>query len=616
MGWFGDLPMASAFAIVLGCLIAATFIAGFIKVCYNKRRLTKHEKLDELKLKGKGPKGADQEMLNTRETDEGDLFGVRALEAGYFGGVAQSRPSSPAGSRINSYVLTPNGENSANSITSDLPLSPGIQAPKATKPKPSPLRLQPTDPNFRPPSAGGKSPSYMPLSGLSKSPSSATQQGAPAQDWVSPIDARLEQTPQPTSPASIASSQRPKSYLPKLNFPENKEPDVDPAPEASKVKERVIEVRSPTTSIAPGSPNSTYQQYIPTRAGRSPARSMFPTESHRDRSSSRNRGTKEDRSESPARGAKQSSPLAMDNDHLPEHNPEWDNERPVIRDSIVSKKGVSVTTPTETTFLQAKNSNRKSDASSVYSTTNGADWNAREQGAKVKEGSRGRTNSNSPSRSRSRSKSLAGARNSIRQSSHQRNDSSKSSHRISRDRDQIHYDPTPQSRNRSGSVHGRAVDFNQPRASPFSKATATPPSHSHSTSVTSFGPRKPSLGLGLLSAAPPATQDKDRLSVMSTARGRSDSDASQASMGDFYDAYYRQSTISHRASAYQPARPESFTADLSNQSVIDNGFNFDLGVTRKAPPPSLGLKLLDVGETIVEVPSPDPTASERFPSRV
>lgn len=35
--------------------------------------------------------------LNARELDEGDLFGIRAIQSGYFGGVAQSRPVSPVG---------------------------------------------------------------------------------------------------------------------------------------------------------------------------------------------------------------------------------------------------------------------------------------------------------------------------------------------------------------------------------------------------------------------------------------------------------------------------------------------------------------------------------------
>ena len=36
--------------------------------------------------------------MNQREKDEGDLFGIRAIEAGFYAGVAQSRPTSRAGS--------------------------------------------------------------------------------------------------------------------------------------------------------------------------------------------------------------------------------------------------------------------------------------------------------------------------------------------------------------------------------------------------------------------------------------------------------------------------------------------------------------------------------------
>jgi hypothetical protein len=42
-----------------------------------------------------------------REKDEGDLFGIRAIEAGYFGGVAQSAPNSPTASRTNSRNNSP-----------------------------------------------------------------------------------------------------------------------------------------------------------------------------------------------------------------------------------------------------------------------------------------------------------------------------------------------------------------------------------------------------------------------------------------------------------------------------------------------------------------------------
>jgi hypothetical protein len=45
-------------------------------------------------------KTQDTVELNQREKDEGDLFGIRAIEAGFYAGVAQSRPTSRAGSVI------------------------------------------------------------------------------------------------------------------------------------------------------------------------------------------------------------------------------------------------------------------------------------------------------------------------------------------------------------------------------------------------------------------------------------------------------------------------------------------------------------------------------------
>ena len=59
-------------------------------------RLQKHIRLAaELEASGNQEERVE---LNARELDEGDLFGVRAIQSGYFGGVAQSRPGSVAGS--------------------------------------------------------------------------------------------------------------------------------------------------------------------------------------------------------------------------------------------------------------------------------------------------------------------------------------------------------------------------------------------------------------------------------------------------------------------------------------------------------------------------------------
>ena len=45
--------------------------------------------------------------LNQREKDEGDLFGIRAIEAGFFAGIPQSGPPSRTTSRAGSFVETP-----------------------------------------------------------------------------------------------------------------------------------------------------------------------------------------------------------------------------------------------------------------------------------------------------------------------------------------------------------------------------------------------------------------------------------------------------------------------------------------------------------------------------
>jgi hypothetical protein len=62
---------------------------------YIMSRLKKSAK-EELEA---GPK-EDTVELNHREKDEGDLFGIRAIEAGFYAGVAQSRPVSRAGSVV------------------------------------------------------------------------------------------------------------------------------------------------------------------------------------------------------------------------------------------------------------------------------------------------------------------------------------------------------------------------------------------------------------------------------------------------------------------------------------------------------------------------------------
>jgi hypothetical protein len=103
--WFGSMDLAWKYAFIFGGALVLTFIAGFIKVFINSRNLAKHMKKqdEEAAQRANLPEDITEKM---RIKDEGDLFGIRAIEAGFYGGVAQSTPvsraASPDGSRTGS----------------------------------------------------------------------------------------------------------------------------------------------------------------------------------------------------------------------------------------------------------------------------------------------------------------------------------------------------------------------------------------------------------------------------------------------------------------------------------------------------------------------------------
>ncbi|RKF60162.1 hypothetical protein OnM2_053028 [Erysiphe neolycopersici] len=113
----------SLFAAGLGSLVLLTFFAGLIKVALNKRDLKKKIKLANLEAANKE---TDREKLvGQRSLDEGDLFGVRAIQAGFFGGVTQSCPNSPVPSRsssLNSQEILPSESSSSTLSPSHLEL--------------------------------------------------------------------------------------------------------------------------------------------------------------------------------------------------------------------------------------------------------------------------------------------------------------------------------------------------------------------------------------------------------------------------------------------------------------------------------------------------------------
>ncbi|RPA81981.1 hypothetical protein BJ508DRAFT_306130 [Ascobolus immersus RN42] len=93
--WWGNLELGLKFSLVLAGLIVITITAALIKVAIVKKKEAKI--IADLEA-SKNSALEDEHTLVKREMEEGDLFGVRALEHGYYGGVAQpcSRPVSPA----------------------------------------------------------------------------------------------------------------------------------------------------------------------------------------------------------------------------------------------------------------------------------------------------------------------------------------------------------------------------------------------------------------------------------------------------------------------------------------------------------------------------------------
>jgi len=110
MGWFGDLQLGAKYGLILGSLVVLVFLAGFLKLLHIRYQAKKFNK--EAKAKAASEEGKTEHIaLNQREEDEGDLFGIRALERGFTGGVAQSRPSTPNTANRSTSTLVPSAAN-------------------------------------------------------------------------------------------------------------------------------------------------------------------------------------------------------------------------------------------------------------------------------------------------------------------------------------------------------------------------------------------------------------------------------------------------------------------------------------------------------------------------
>lgn len=237
----------------------------------------------------------ETQELNARQMEEGDLFGIRALQSGYFGGVAQSRPVSPTGSTISNPFQTPASPSlvsqSPNSSVKDLPLLQ-VRQPSPTPPQlgmprgfllrsestrvlsPIPRHLSPR-PHIRP-----LQPSEAELSGrINHDPVvNMSTDNPPSPFFHSPSLQPLNRQTRPNSPNETTRGRsRPSSPL-RPAFP-------------SRSKSRGEMLRSNSTNGSrPSSPLRHYQPSLPADAtsyrAASPLRHYEPTHPPKDTTSS------------------------------------------------------------------------------------------------------------------------------------------------------------------------------------------------------------------------------------------------------------------------------------------------------------------------------------------
>ena len=595
-------------------------------------------------------KPTDREKLVGQKIEEANLFGIRAIEHGYFGGVSQSRPPSPS----HSYILSPSttvvdwgssgrsrSQSSSSSVVDSLGSQNGgsyslqIVDPNKIVRKPSPLRLQSSGAELigkkshDPSTAQSIGGSYMPPlpSPRSKRSASPACNEPNSPGWVAPLDIHFIR---PTTP----NTSRPHSYLPRLQFPGELEKSVLLAPTPSG------EVKSETAPINSGASATTektahmsptlrvFPQQMPSRAARQSSRSIFPVTDERPVSRKGLKGNLV-----PPVPLLDLPPQLPQFDQKPflHGDRQWNRFSQNLRDFAAPQKPIPVDQPrAREESPDAPNSRSRAQStggSSTYSTrTSILDFTkaesfitharTRSHSAEAQIRTRERSRSASSKRSKS-SHGLSRTQDSIRLHNRKVSEGSMgSSSRRSRDRDQMHFDPSQQHRNRSGSVQGRKVDFDHPRESPFSDPSSI--GHSANSSVSSSRSSSTTRSRlvddhGPVPKLPILELDRsvlDRLSVVFPAstkvHDRSASEASQGSIGDVYDAYYTQSFWAQGPSGSSQVQEINVRSSASLGVPNGNSLKIHLRDVGKRPGPLRFGDGSSVG-TIVEMPSPVPS---------
>ncbi|KAF2270056.1 hypothetical protein CC78DRAFT_190087 [Lojkania enalia] len=289
MTWFGSLDLAYKYAIIFGSLLALTIVAGAIKVLYDRNRINKAAK-EEASLES--GRREEQMELNQREKDEGDLFGIRAIEAGFYGGVSQSRPTSRAGSvagtntLVGSVASPKTGAHSAASSMSHLPLSDNLRSDSTKRKSPPSIKLRPSEAELN----GRINHSGVVNMNLTVPPSPVHARGPQSPTFGGSDSGDSDGNASPRSLSPRSANFKPDHYAPvppQIPMPSGIRVSVHSPEPMVKSQSASFNDQSPGQSpgnSAPPSPGMFPQTKLPSmpaRAFRDEPRSLFPTQAER-----------------------------------------------------------------------------------------------------------------------------------------------------------------------------------------------------------------------------------------------------------------------------------------------------------------------------------------------
>lgn len=381
-----------------------------------------------------------------RALGEGDLFGVRAIEKGFYGGVAQSTSTTAANSPQTSPIIAASDgsaitENTSagSSIHDDFSLSGPVDTPAASRSRSQILRLQPSEAELN--GRRNHDPSltmstYLPLQPQGTEASNETKP-APEKFLVSQPSTPSNSNPQVQSYAQWRLSQAGKSNVRSILRSESQ-------PSGSISKPKSIYVSRGTNP----EPESHTPSQPPSFSSNEERRSDRGTQIRANRRKSRSVSAFDEHNQLHLlRDTPDGFVLPLAPPPIPLRNPSRQSR------SSESADSGSDTDSGRSTLNYSKSANDRTIESSIRASR-------RRSRSQSTETDHVRESSSASG------KSLRNVRDSLR---HNRESSSETiaERRISRQRDTIHYDPRPLHRSVSGVVVGRNVDFDNPRKSPF-----------------------------------------------------------------------------------------------------------------------------------------------------